>query len=157
MSTTQALGILPANSSMLLVDGDLSMYWIKSQDVSKVWSFIEQQVLATLRYDDVLTLPEIQASLLNADSQLFLVTEKNEFHSLAIAALFRDGFGDRFCRIISLAGRDLLNQHLFQRCIEEWARGNGCKRITAEVSEAGSRLFKRFGFNVRHVEIAKEL
>jgi len=145
-----------------LIEKKVNVLSIIAKDVERFWSLVHFMIAESLKYSGGFATPQfIKSELMKGQMQLFIVFGSDD-------GLQNKVFGCLVTRIMNLPNlrqlegiiltgekRELWQDEMAEM-IENFAIQNECKRLCMLARPGWSRIVKKYGWKVKHVELQKE-
>jgi len=146
-----------------LIEKKVSVLTIVAKDVERFWSLVHFMIAESLKYSGNFAKAEhIKKELMNGTMQLFMVFGsddgiKNKVFGCLVTRITDQPNLRQLEGIILTGEKRELWQDEMANMIEHFAIQNDCKRLCMLARPGWSRVVKKYGWQVKHVELQKDL
>jgi len=146
-----------------LIEKKVSVLPIVAKDVERFWSLVHFMIAESLKYSGNFAKAEhIKKELINGTMQLFMVfgsddgVQNKVFGCLVTRITDQPNLRQLEGIILTGEKRELWQDEM-ANMIEHFAIQNDCKRLCMLARPGWSRVVKKYGWKIKHVELQKDL
>src|SRR5210317_377703 len=146
-----------------IINNDIEILPIVPSKVEDIWSLVHFMIAEALVYSGRYAEPEdIKQLLLSGDNQLFLVfgsegEESNKVYGVVTTRIFENPNFKELQGLICTGKKMNLWSDKLVKTLEEFAKVNNCKRVTALMRPGYKKIMTKYNWKVKHYEFQKEL
>ena len=146
-----------------LIDKRVNVLHIQSKDIERFWSLVHFMIAESLKYSGGFASPHhIKEELMTGAMQLFVVFGsddgvKNKVFGCLVTRITELPNLRQLEGILLTGEKRELWQDEMAEMIENFGIQNDCKRLCMLARPGWSKVVKKYGWNVKHVELQKEL
>ena len=146
-----------------LIDKKIDVLSVLAIDIEKFWPLVHFMIAESLKYSGDFASPHyIKEELKGSRMQLFVVfgsddgEQQKVFGCLVTRITNQPNLRQLEGIILTGEKRELWQDDMVET-IEHFAIQNSCKRLCMLARPGWSRIVKKYGWNVKHVELQKDL
>ena len=129
---------------------------VGSHQIDDYWDYVKPFVDKAMERSTTETTPQVFVALKNKSARLWLSVKEGIIQSICIVQV-TDRPKGRVCSIWICTGSNRKEWMQFHDTIEAWAKANGCVRMRHEARKGWAREMKKYGYQMSHVIIEKEI
>lgn len=134
--------------------GDCQLVCVDPKEVHKVWPHVARMIRAAVLRTNLSHTHDVEYDIMNGDALLWLAWNGQKIEAAA-STIIRETDSEKLCVLTACGGENMHRWVPLLELIENWARGEGCKRVRIYGREGWLRILQNY--KKTHVIVERSL